>query len=166
MRDQHLSDEAVAAYADGVLSRGAHERASRHCAACAECRHAVAVQHEAVWALRAAPAPPLPIGLLDRLRDVATTTTITGVPTALGPDGSPMFATYRPIPTPPARAEPTEMRQSRHLRPLLATTAVLAATAAIAAGSAASTATSGAPQPGQIRQGTVDAVHLVTAWLP
>jgi anti-sigma factor RsiW len=67
---EHLSDEAVAAFADGALADGARARAARHVAECAECAHAVAVQREAVWALRAAPAPALPGDLLERLRAV------------------------------------------------------------------------------------------------
>ena len=80
MREQHLSDEAIAAFADDVLPKHARERARRHTAACPECNYAVAVQREAVWALRAAPAPSLPIGLLDRLREVPATTPIRHVP--------------------------------------------------------------------------------------
>jgi anti-sigma factor RsiW len=89
----HLSDEAVAAFADGVLSGAARERARRHTAGCAECNYAVAVQREAVWALRAAPAPPLPTGLMDRLRAVPAITPIAQVPTHVAEDGTTMFAT-------------------------------------------------------------------------
>ena len=67
---QHLSDEAVAAYADGVLGRTARMRAERHLADCPECAYAVSIQREAVFALRDAPPPALPSGLLDRLRAV------------------------------------------------------------------------------------------------
>lgn len=93
----HLSDEAVAAFADGVLSGHARERASRHLLACPECAHAVAVQREAVWALRAAPDPALPINLVDRLRAVPSTTPLSTAPAALGPDGSAMFAAFGSI---------------------------------------------------------------------
>ena len=64
----HLSDEAVAAFADGVLRGHARERASRHVEECTECHEAVRVQREAAWALRAAPAPQLPIDLAARQR--------------------------------------------------------------------------------------------------
>lgn len=94
MKDQHLSDEAIAAFADGVLGGHARERARRHTDSCPECTHAVAVQREAVWALRAAPAPPLPSGLIDRLKAVPVTTPIENVPTVLAPDGSAMFAAF------------------------------------------------------------------------
>ena len=93
----HLSDEAVAAFADGVLSGHARERASRHVLACPECAHAVAVQREAVWALRAAQAPPLPTSLVDRLRSVPSTTPLGNAPAALAPDGSAMFAAFGSI---------------------------------------------------------------------
>src|SRR5262249_12533322 len=83
---QHLSDEAVAAFADGMLATPAHNRATRHVAQCAECAAAVAEQRAAVSALRAAPAPALPAGLLDRLRAVPTTTPLRSQPIALAPD--------------------------------------------------------------------------------
>ncbi len=63
----HLSEDAVAAFADGVLSAAAASRAQRHCAECAECADAVRGQREAAMLLRAAQAPALPSGLLDRL---------------------------------------------------------------------------------------------------
>jgi hypothetical protein len=43
--------------------------------------------------LRAAPAPSLPIGLLDRLREVPATTPIRQVPTHVDEHGTTMFAT-------------------------------------------------------------------------
>jgi len=92
----HLSDEAIAAFADGVLRGAARERAARHTTGCPECAFAVAVQREAVWALRTAPAPSLPSTLIDRLREVPETTPIAApaTPSALGPDGSAMFAAF------------------------------------------------------------------------
>lgn len=91
---QHLSDEAVAAYADGVLGRTARTRAERHLAECPECAYAVSIQREAVFALRGAPLPSLPSGLLDRLRAVPTTTILTSPPLALSPDGSAAFPAH------------------------------------------------------------------------
>jgi len=90
----HLSDEAAAAFADDVLSSGAHARAARHLAECPECAHSVAEQRAAVWALRAAPAPSLPCGLLDRLRELPSTTAIPASSFTLSPDGSPVFPSY------------------------------------------------------------------------
>lgn len=107
LTSQHLSDEAIAAYADGVLAATAGARARRHLAVCAECSYAVTVQREAVWALRAAPAPALPSGLLDRLRAVPDTTPLNQPPMALAPDGAPMFVafrTHRPV-APPESSE-------------------------------------------------------------
>jgi anti-sigma factor RsiW len=97
MSSQHLSDEAVAAFADGVLRGFARDRASRHVAGCPECAYAVAVQREAIWALRSAPAPPLPSGLLDRLREVPMVTPIESVPSAVDRDGRPFFPTFMPM---------------------------------------------------------------------
>jgi anti-sigma factor RsiW len=94
VREQHLSDEAIAACADDVLPGLARGRALRHVDSCAECAYAVAGQREAAYVLRAAPAPLLPFGLLDRLRDVPTTTPLTTVPGSIAPDGTAMFATF------------------------------------------------------------------------
>ena len=91
---QHLSDEAVAAYADGVLGRTARMRAERHLAECPECAYAVSIQREAVFALRGAPPPALPSGLLDRLRAVPVTTILTSPPLALSPAGSAAFPAH------------------------------------------------------------------------
>jgi anti-sigma factor RsiW len=91
---QHLSDEAIAAYVDGVLGSGARTRAARHVGECADCAAEVAVQREAVWALRAAPAPALPLGLLDRLRELPTTTPLSPSVEMLAPDGSAVFPAY------------------------------------------------------------------------
>lgn len=90
----HLSDEAVAAYADDALSEAARSRAARHIAECTYCARAVEVQREAVRALRAAPAPALPRGLLDRLRAVPTTTPLNQRPLALDANGSAVFPAY------------------------------------------------------------------------
>jgi hypothetical protein len=91
---QHLSDEAVAAYADGVLGSTARARAQRHLVACPECAYAVGVQREAVFALRDATPPALPSGLLDRLRAVPVTTVLKSPPLALAPDGSAEFPAH------------------------------------------------------------------------
>ena len=138
MKDQHLSDEAVAAYSDGVLRGHARERARRHTADCFECRHAVTEQREAVLALRTAPAPALPTSLLDRLRDVPLTTPIHSVQTALADDGSTMFAAFGTtaaaafVPSTPAASH----ARSRHLRPFVITTAAVAAASVLTVGSA------------------------------
>jgi anti-sigma factor RsiW len=125
MTRDHLSDEAIAAIADDVLTGHARERARRHISRCPECNYAVAVQREAVWALRAAPAPSLPSGLLDRLRDVPVNTPVTRVPTTVDEDGTAMFATVSGPAAALVAAKPTERtRRSRML-----TVAVASATA-------------------------------------
>ena len=143
MKPQHLSDEAVAAFADGVLAGSARERARRHTAECAECAYAVAVQREAVWALRAAPAPALPVGLLDRLREVPVTTPISLLPTTIAPDGSTLLASFGSMAAAALVPQQTARRGPR-LRPLAATAAAVAVAGVVAVGSAAP-ATSAAP---------------------
>jgi hypothetical protein len=139
MTPQHLSDEAVAAFADGVLVGHARERATRHVNSCAECRQAVQIQRDAAWTLRAAAAPQLPSALLDRLRGLPQTTPITTLPTTIAPDGTTMLATFAPV----AALVPSQpVRRTHHLRarPYLTTAAVVALAGALAAGSVASQA--------------------------
>ncbi|HZC71177.1 MAG TPA: hypothetical protein VE442_10820 [Jatrophihabitans sp.] len=142
MSSQHLSDEAVAAFADGVLSGHARDRAVRHVNACAECREAVRVQREAAWALRSAERPQLPGDLLDRLRTVPMTTPITTLPTAVAPDGTTMLSTVAPV----AALVPDQPRRSHRGRPYITTAAIVALAGALAAGSVAHHSSS--PQPG------------------
>jgi hypothetical protein len=96
----HLSEDAVAAFADGVLSPSAAARAQRHCLECQECAAAVRGQREAAMMLRSAAAPSLPSGLLARLAGVPMSTSLPGtsggLPTALDEDGVPVFVSYRP----------------------------------------------------------------------
>lgn len=142
MNSQHLSDEAIAAFADGVLSSHAHDRATRHSAGCPECSYAVAVQREAVWALRAAPAPPLPVGLLERLRSVPSTTPLNVVlPTTIAADGSAVFAAFgtmscaafSPAALSPVRG--TVDQRPHRLRHTLLTAAAVAAASLVAVSS-------------------------------
>jgi hypothetical protein len=140
MKEQHLSDEAVAACADGVLRGHARERAQRHIGQCADCAHAVVVQREAVLALRAAPAPSLPIALLARLRDVPLTTPLQAAPTALADDGTTMFASFGVtaaaafVSSAPAVSHSASAR-TWHLRPLVITTAAVAVASVLTVGS-------------------------------
>jgi hypothetical protein len=134
----HLSDEAIAAFADGVLHGLARERALRHTKVCAECHHAVTVQREAVWALRAAPAPALPNGLLDRLRGLPQNIPITAaLPSAMSSDGGAMFSVMAPVAAfVPSEAAPrVKHGTQRRLRPVLGTAAALAVAGAVVAGS-------------------------------
>lgn len=133
MSSQHLSDEAVAAFADGVLSGHARERAVRHVNGCAECREAVRVQREAAYALRSAGAPPLPVELLDRLRTVPLTTPVPSLPSAITPDGTAMMSTVAPV----AALVPDDGRRTHRLRPYVTTAAIVALAGTLAAGSVA-----------------------------
>lgn len=95
----HLSEDAVAAYADGVLSAAAASRARQHCAECVECADAVRGQRETAMMLRAAQAPALPSGLLDRLAGLPMSTPLPppsrgGLPTVLSADGTAMFIAH------------------------------------------------------------------------
>ncbi len=136
---QHLTDEAVAAFADGALGVSARHRAARHLAECAECSNAVAVQREAVWALRSAVAPSLPFGLLDRLRAVPSTTPLDQRPLALDPDGSAVFAAFGTPTVEPEPSTPHTMSVDRCHRPYGLLTAAAAVVALGAAGIAVAT---------------------------
>lgn len=132
---QHLSDEAVAAFADGVLTGHARERATRHTSECAECGQAVKVQREAAWALRAAPPPPLPTTLFERLKAVPHTTPITTLPTVVAPDGSTMLATFG---APMAALVPSGPQRAVHRgRTVVLTAAAVALAGTLAAGAGA-----------------------------
>lgn len=153
---QHLSDEAVAAFADGVLTGHARERAARHTESCRECRQAVAVQREAAWALRAAPAPALPIGLFDRLRNVPQTTPLPAPQTVLSPDGTAVLPTFAPM---AAFVPASPPRTPRRARPYVTTAAVVALAGALTAGSVAHA--SGSPTVPGTGHGGVPAVYNV-----
>jgi anti-sigma factor RsiW len=164
---QHLSDEAVAAYADGVLGATARLRAERHIASCPDCAYSVAVQREAVFALRGAPAPALPTGLLDRLRAVPTTTVLaTTPPLTLSPDGSASFPSYgtphrsddaRPMSGHPAGPTPSIAPPSRrHVRfgtVGLAAAVAVTAVATMSAGLQSSDANNAPAVPAHTQQG-------------
>ncbi len=154
MSAQHLSDEAVAAFADGVLSGHARERAGRHAGACGECARAVRVQREAVLALRAAPAPDLPSGLLDRLRSVPATTPIRAFPAGVAPGGSAVFAAFGTIPSGKVVAPAPPAERSRRRGPVAFTAAAVAAAGVLAVASSSSASPLRSPTrpvPGQSR---------------
>lgn len=156
MRDAHLSDEAVAAFADDVLTGHARQRARRHTAECPECNHAVAVQREAVWALRAAPAPALPTGLMDRLRDVPVTTPIRHVPTYVDENGMTMFASFAAPAAAFVAHQAPATRRGRSVALAVASVAVVGALAGTAAADSAASRDTPATQP----------AHLLKADLP
>lgn len=152
MSSQHLSDEAVAAFADGVLRGHARERATRHTDRCADCARAVAVQREAVWALRAAPAPALPGGLLDRLKALPDTTPPSGPPVMIDRDGSAVFAAFGTAGM--AALAPTDTSQgTRHRRrtlPLLLTASAIAAAGVVTVASTAPASSSAGTPSGRL----------------
>jgi anti-sigma factor RsiW len=119
----HLSDEAVAAFADGVLSDNARQRAQSHMAGCTECSDAVYGQRAARAALRSALRPRLPDGLFERLRELPITAELPLIqcPAALSAEGQPLFAAAgrvepvpaRPSPVPQMEAFPTAVPSDR-----------------------------------------------------
>jgi anti-sigma factor RsiW len=147
---QHLSDEAITAFADGMLGVGPCSRATRHIEFCPECARAVAEQRAAVCALRAAPAPAVPVGLLERLRAVPSTTPLTDAPPmSLAPDGSAVFLAYGSV-FPSLHASSSVLgaprrvgRRTQQLARVTAAAAML--TMGVAASAAASTGAGRAP---------------------
>jgi hypothetical protein len=85
--DLHLSEDALAAYVDGILSPSADGRAAKHLRSCAECRAAVDAEREAKALLGATPDPGLPAGLLAKLLDVPMTADLGGGDRVLAIDG-------------------------------------------------------------------------------
>lgn len=135
----HLSEDAVAAFADGVLAQSAAGRAQRHCLECPECADAVRGQREAAMMLRTAGVPSLPAGLLDRLAGLPMSAPLPpprgGLPTTLNAEGVPVFVAYRPVAKP---ADPPQQDQSqpgqhhrRVLLPIVASAAAVVAAGAI-----------------------------------
>ena len=107
----HLSDEAVAAFADGVLGDTARQRAQSHMAGCAECSDAVYGQRAARAALRSALSPRLPAGLFERLRELPITAELPLVqlPSAVSAEGQPLFATNGVVEPVPPVASPASV---------------------------------------------------------
>lgn len=66
----HLSFDAVVAFADGELSLAAYQRAAAHIARCTTCAAEVAEQTQARELLRSAFAPKMPGSLFDQLRSI------------------------------------------------------------------------------------------------
>lgn len=139
----HLSEDAVAAFADGVLSANATARARKHCAECTECADAVRGQRETAMLLRTASAPSLPAGLLDRLAGLPMSAQLppplSGLPTTLDANGVPVFVAYQPEDakgdTEADRSvlEPAAARPA-HRRVLLPVSILASAAAVVAAG--------------------------------
>jgi anti-sigma factor RsiW len=158
-QQQHLSDEAIAAFADDVLTGHARQRARRHTAECPECNHAVAVQREAVWALRAAPAPALPTGLLDRLRNVPVTTPIQQVPTHVDEHGMAMFASFAAPAAAFVAPEAPGSRRGRSVALAVASVAVLGALAGTAAADSAGNRPAPPKHPAHLLKADLPAHH-------
>jgi len=70
MFDDHLSLDAVVAFADGELSLVAFQRAAAHIEQCPACAAEVAEQTSARDCLRRSGAPQIPGALFDQLRSI------------------------------------------------------------------------------------------------
>lgn len=68
--EDHLSLDAVVAFADGEMGLTAYQRAAAHIARCQQCAAEVAEQTSARQQLRSAACPRMPSGLLDALRSI------------------------------------------------------------------------------------------------
>jgi len=68
--EDHLSLDAVVAFADGELSLVAYQRAAAHVERCPSCAAEVAEQTSARECLRRAGAPQMPGSLFDQLRSI------------------------------------------------------------------------------------------------
>lgn len=66
----HLTMDAVVAYADGEMSMVSYQRAAAHVARCSQCEAEVRAQTVARSWLRSAQAPAMPTGLMDALRSI------------------------------------------------------------------------------------------------
>jgi anti-sigma factor RsiW len=78
----HLSLDAIVAFADGEMPLVAYQRAAAHIARCPECECEVNQQMAARSCLRSAQAPPMPPSLLDSLKSIPV-----AVPAARPVDG-------------------------------------------------------------------------------
>ena len=67
---EHLSTEAIAAFADGELRMGAHLRAAHHLSLCAQCATEVEAQRQARAALRDSRPIVIPTSLLGQLSQI------------------------------------------------------------------------------------------------
>ncbi|MCW2525463.1 MAG: hypothetical protein JWM76_323 [Pseudonocardiales bacterium] len=177
----HLSDEAVAAFADGVLTGGPRSRAQQHLNECADCAGAIREQQQARLTLRSAAAPMVPGSLLARLRELPASTPLAGQPVAavMSAEGYPSFAAFdsrrhqtaqasplSPAVRPPVLTTATDVRPTlthpathRRLVPGFGVSA--AAAAAVIVGVLASTAaTAGGATPAPVRSGVSSPVSV------
>jgi anti-sigma factor RsiW len=162
----HLSEDAVAAFADGVLSAAAADRARRHCAECTECAEAVRAQRETALLLRTASNPSMSADLLSRLATVPMSAPLPppcgGLPTVLGADGRPMFVAHDPrnadrlAAADPNRPGPRNQPGPSHgHRRVLLPVGILASAAAVVAAGAIGSQLTSVPRPAEQQPASV-----------
>ncbi len=106
--DEHLTLDAVVAYADGEMGMTAYKRAAAHVMHCGACAADVAEQATASQYLRQARMPSMPGGLLDALRSI---------PVALPQLSDPAPGTPgRPFESHPRSADEAEHGRGRRFR--------------------------------------------------
>lgn len=86
--EDHLSLDAVVAFADGEMSLIAFQRAAAHVAQCQDCATEVAEQTSARQQLRSAACPSIPTGLLDALRSIPVALPATPPPGGVSRDAT------------------------------------------------------------------------------
>ncbi|OLR90112.1 anti-sigma factor family protein [Actinokineospora bangkokensis] len=104
LSDQHLMPDAVVAFVDGELGRTPHDRATAHLARCPFCAAEVTAQRQARAAVRTAPAPSMPAGLLAALQAIPQEVDLPSAPDNLAvTDDGQLVAVQRPeaLPTTP-----------------------------------------------------------------
>jgi hypothetical protein len=166
----HLSEDAVAAFADGVLSSSAAARAQRHCTECRECAQAVRVQRETALMLRTSSSPSLPAGLMDRLAGLPMSAPLPpprgGLPTALGSDGVPVFVTHRSAPPTGEAAGEAHRGQFHAYRRALLPVGILASAAVVVAAGALGTTGSHLQQPVEQQPASINLTNSVVSSHP
>lgn len=85
---EHLSSEAVAAFADERLPTAARDRALKHLGQCPECMDALQVQRSARYALRHSGPIRMPGNLAERLAHIAEESPQCGTAPGSTDDGS------------------------------------------------------------------------------
>jgi hypothetical protein len=154
--ENHLTLDAIVAFADDELTAGAHARATAHLAVCPECSDEVVAQTQARAMLQSATAPSMPSSLLSSLRSIPQDADLPEPPAGLAmtSDGQ-LVSVLRPpaAARPPAARADVRLGQSRRLRfgAGVAVTGLALGALALAAPSASVDAVSsatGATQPG------------------
>ncbi|GAY13223.1 zf-HC2 domain-containing protein [Pseudonocardia sp. N23] len=96
--EDHLTLDAIVAYADGELAAGAHARAAMHVAHCSECADEVVAQDQTRLLLSSSSAPAMPSSLLSSLCNIPQVADLPEAPAGLAvtADGQ-LVSVMRPL---------------------------------------------------------------------